>query len=129
MGVKAVIIIALGAPPIAVLLFEIILNGMAMFNHSNIKLLKGADRILRLLLVTPDFHRVHHSVNNEEMNSNFGFNISIWDRMFGSYRQQPHLGHEKMEIGLAKGLSPTLTNRLSGMLMLPFRKIKPSSTL
>ena len=96
---KAAIVVALGAPPVAVLVFEIVLNGAAMFNHANIKLPLAFDRLLRLAIVTPDMHRVHHSVIRAETHSNYGFNLSIWDRLFGTYVAQPASGHDRMEIG------------------------------
>jgi sterol desaturase/sphingolipid hydroxylase (fatty acid hydroxylase superfamily) len=100
MILKITIIVALGPPVISVLAFEIILNGVAMFNHGNIKLPPSVDRFLRFCLVTPDMHRVHHSVIIRETNSNYGFNLSIWDRLFGTYLAQPSKGHEDMIIGL-----------------------------
>ncbi|MCS6781075.1 MAG: sterol desaturase family protein [Geminicoccaceae bacterium] len=100
MVLKLGTVAALGAPPAAVLLFEVILNGMAMFNHSNVKLPDPVDRVLRLVVVTPDMHRVHHSIRPVETNSNYGFNLSLWDRLFGTYRAQPALGHEGMTIGI-----------------------------
>ena len=102
MILKITVIVALGPPVIAVLAFEIILNGMAMFNHGNIKLPQSLDRILRFFLVTPDMHRVHHSIIIRETNSNYGFNLSIWDRLFGTYWAQPSKGHEGMIIGLSQ---------------------------
>lgn len=118
---KALIIIALGIPAIAVLLFEIVLNGMAMFNHSNIDLPRPLDRILRPVVVTPDMHRVHHSVIPRETDSNYGFNFSFWDRMFSTYNDQPKAGHEAMQIGLKEYRGET-SSRLVWMLTLPFRK-------
>jgi len=100
MILKITIIVALGPPVAAVLTFEILLNAMAMFNHGNIKLPPPSDRFLRLLVVTPDMHRVHHSVVIRETNSNYGFNLSIWDRWFGTYLAQPSKGHRDMIIGL-----------------------------
>ena len=97
--IKNIAIIFLGAPVIAVITFEILLNGMALFNHANIALPRPLDRILRILFVTPDMHRVHHSTRVKEMHSNFGFNLSIWDRIFSSYVAQPADGHQKMSIG------------------------------
>ena len=97
---KAAVIIALGAPPVAVLVFEIVLNGAAMFNHANMRLPAWLDRALRLVIVTPDMHRVHHSTDRRETDSNYGFNLSIWDRMFKTYIPQPELGHDGMSIGL-----------------------------
>jgi sterol desaturase/sphingolipid hydroxylase (fatty acid hydroxylase superfamily) len=101
MVIKMAAVILLGAPAWAVVAFEVILNGTAMFNHSNVLLPLGADRIVRRLIVTPDMHRVHHSVIIREMNSNYGFNFSVWDRWFGTYNDQPVKGHEGMKIGLA----------------------------
>lgn len=100
MAIKLAAVAALGAPPVAVLLFEVILNGMAMFNHANVKLPERVDRALRLVLVTPDMHRVHHSIVPAETNSNYGFNLSWWDRLLGTYRPQPVAGHEGMTIGI-----------------------------
>ena len=93
MGLKLGIVAALGPPAIAVLVFEILLNGTSMFNHSNVRLPLGLDRILRLFVVTPDMHRVHHSIHPHETNSNFGFNLPWWDRLLGTYRAQPREGH------------------------------------
>ena len=102
MILKLTIIVALGPPVMAVLVFEIVLNGMAMFNHGNIRLSPSLDRMLRLFIVTPDMHRVHHSVIIRETNSNYGFNMSIWDRLFGTYLAQPSKGHQDMTIGLSQ---------------------------
>jgi len=107
MFIKMAVVILLGAPPWSVLAFEVILNGTAMFNHSNYALPLGIDRVLRALVVTPDMHRVHHSVVIREMNSNYGFNLSVWDRLFGSYRDQPARGHREMTIGLANFRDPS----------------------
>ncbi len=120
MLIKFVAVIALGAPALAVVLFEVILNGMAMFNHGNIRLPKALDSVLRLLFVTPDVHRVHHSILKHETNSNYGFNLSIWDRIFGSYHAQPDLGHDKMTIGLEQYQGDTPTASIVWMLKLPF---------
>ena len=100
MGIKFMVIAALGPSAAAVLVFEALLNGMAMFNHANAKIPLGVDAILRKIVVTPDMHRVHHSILSNETNSNFGFNLSIWDRLFGTYRAQPAAGHEAMTIGI-----------------------------
>ncbi len=100
MVLKIGVVYLLGPSALAVILFEILLNGTAMFNHANIRLPLGLDRALRTVLVTPDMHRVHHSVNREEHDSNYGFALSIWDRMFGTYIAQPKDGHEAMDIGL-----------------------------
>jgi sterol desaturase/sphingolipid hydroxylase (fatty acid hydroxylase superfamily) len=100
MLIKLMLVVALGAPAVAVLLFEVLLNATSMFNHANLKLPLGLDAALRHILVTPDMHRVHHSVDPKETHSNFGFNLSIWDRLMGTYRAQPEAGHEGMQIGL-----------------------------
>lgn len=117
---KAAIVVALGVPVVAVLLFEIVLNGTAMFNHSNARLPLGLDRVLRLFIVTPDMHRVHHSSIPEETDTNYGFNFPFWDRMFGTYLSQPRLGHKEMEIGLTNWRGRE-TAGLGWTLMLPFR--------
>ena len=102
MGIKLSVVVLIGAPPLAVLLFEVLLNATSMFNHGNIRLPLRIDRKLRLLVVTPDMHRVHHSVTIRETNSNFGFNLPWWDRLLGTYRDQPAAGHDGMVIGLAQ---------------------------
>ena len=106
MVIKFASIVALGAPAVAVILFEVILNGTSMFNHSNVKIPPGLDRVLRLFLVTPDMHRVHHSINSDEANCNFGFNLPWWDRLMETYRDQPRDGHEGMTIGLDRFRNP-----------------------
>jgi sterol desaturase/sphingolipid hydroxylase (fatty acid hydroxylase superfamily) len=118
--IKSLVVLLLGAPVLAVLLFEIILNGMAMFNHANLKLPAGVDAKLRLVLVTPDMHRVHHSVDGTEHNRNFGFNLSCWDRWFGSYQAQPEAGHQQMILGLNE-TNDQQTGSLLWMLKQPFR--------
>jgi sterol desaturase/sphingolipid hydroxylase (fatty acid hydroxylase superfamily) len=100
MGIKLAVVAALGPPAVAVLVFEVLLNATAMFNHSNIAIPPAADRLLRLIVVTPDMHRVHHSIHPSETNSNFGFNMPWWDRLLGTYRAQPREGHEAMTIGI-----------------------------
>jgi sterol desaturase/sphingolipid hydroxylase (fatty acid hydroxylase superfamily) len=110
----------IGPPVIAVFLFEVILNATSMFNHSNVSIPLLVDRILRWLVVTPDMHRVHHSIENDETNSNFGFNLPWWDRLFGTYRDQPRNGHAAMTIGIHGFREPRICARLSGMLMIPF---------
>ncbi|NQU64521.1 MAG: sterol desaturase family protein, partial [SAR324 cluster bacterium] len=100
MLIKLSTIALLGPLPVAVLIFEVLLNGTAMFNHGNIKLSEKVDRIIRWVIVTPDMHRVHHSVIPSETNSNFGFNVPWWDRLFRTYRDQPRAGHTGMTIGL-----------------------------
>lgn len=121
MLIKFATILLLGPPVIAVILFEIILNATAMFNHSNIGLPAGLDRALRWFLVTPDMHRVHHSVEDDEANSNFGFSLTWWDRIFGTYRDQPRGGHQGMTIGIHKYRDTRDVSWLTGMLTLPFR--------
>lgn len=100
MGIKLAVVAALGPPAVAVLVFEVLLNGTAMFNHSNIRIPRSVDRVLRWFVVTPDMHRVHHSIYPVETNSNFGFNLPWWDRLLGTYRAQPRDGHESMTIGI-----------------------------
>lgn len=119
MLIKISAIAVFGPPVLAVLIFEVLLNGTAMFNHSNFRLPPGLDRYLRLLVVTPDMHRVHHSVTIRETNSNFGFNFPWWDRFFGTYRDQPAAGHEGMTIGLAQFRDPKRLT-LPWMIALPF---------
>lgn len=101
LGVKIATIMALGVPPVAVFAFEVLLNATSLFSHSNVRLSPRADCVLRLVLVTPDMHRVHHSVVRAEHNSNFGFNLPWWDRLFGTYRREPAAGHDGMTIGLS----------------------------
>ncbi|MDJ0778532.1 MAG: sterol desaturase family protein [Gammaproteobacteria bacterium] len=117
---KWAVILLLGPATLAVLVFELLLNGMAMFNHANVALPARLDRALRRLLVTPDMHRVHHSIRRAESDSNFGFNLSLWDRWFGSYTDQPAHGHRGMTIGLAGLRDAHQVDRLPGMLKLPF---------
>ena len=120
MLIKFATILLLGPPIIAVIIFEVILNATAMFNHGNISLPKTFDKYLRLFLVTPDMHRVHHSVEDDEANSNFGFSLPWWDRLFGTYRDQPRAGHKGMTIGIHKYRDVKQVSWLPGMLMLPF---------
>ena len=119
MLIKFVTIIAVGPPVVAVILFEVVLNAASMFTHSNIKLPGAVDHILRFLIVTPDMHRVHHSMKENETNSNFGFFISGWDRIFGTYRKEPELGHEKMQIGLRQ-FSEAKWQNFRWLILLPF---------
>ena len=100
MLIKFAVILVLGPPAVAVLVFEVLLNATAMFNHGNVRMAAGVDRVLRWLVVTPDMHRVHHSVDPRETNSNFGFNLPWWDRLFGTYRAHPQAGHAGMTIGI-----------------------------
>ena len=106
MGIKLAVVAALGPPAVAVLLFEVILNATALFNHANIDLPRPVDRVLRLIVVTPDMHRVHHSVDPRETNSNYGFNLPWWDRLLGTYIAPPAKGHEGMEIGIEQFRTP-----------------------
>ena len=120
MLIKIAVVYALGPTAIAVIIFEIMLNGTAMFNHANMRLPAKVDRLVRIVLVTPDMHRVHHSVHRQEHDSNYGFALSIWDRMFNTYIAQPKAGHDKMEIGLAwRDERPA---KLGWNLWLPFQK-------
>lgn len=120
MVIKIAVVIAFGIPVIAVLAFEVVLNATSMFNHANVSMPPVLDRVLRLVVVTPDMHRVHHSILRRETDSNFGFNLPWWDRLFGTYRAAPEAGHEKMTIGL-----PIFRNvrelRIDRLLSLPFR--------
>ena len=120
MMIKIVAVLLLGASAVAVILFEIILNGMALFNHGNFHLPKGLEGPVRALLVTPDMHRIHHSVLPQEHHRNFGFNLSLWDRLFKTYAHEASAGQDGMIIGLAPHQSPE-TRGLGFMLMLPFR--------
>lgn len=120
MLIKLATIIVLGPPVVGVVIFEVLLNATAMFNHGNMRLPENIDRILRLFVVTPDMHRVHHSVIPEETNSNFGFNLPWWDRIFGTYCAQPQDGHEGMTIGIHNFNEPKQICQLPGMLALPF---------
>ena len=120
MLIKFAVIAVLGAPVVAVMIFEVLLNASSMFNHSNVRLPAGVDRRVRALIVTPDMHRVHHSVEIDETNSNFGFNLSLWDRVFGTYRAQPAAGHEGMTIGIHTFRDRAQCARLMGMLRIPF---------
>jgi len=121
MLLKMAVVAALGAPPAAVVLFEILLNASSLFNHANLALPPAVDRLLRLVIVTPDMHRVHHSVHPDEHHRNFGFALSIWDRLFGTYRPQPRAGHERMTLGLRIFREPT-EQRLDRLLTQPFRR-------
>jgi sterol desaturase/sphingolipid hydroxylase (fatty acid hydroxylase superfamily) len=120
MLIKLAAVVVLGAPPVAVVIFEVILNATAMFNHGNLRLPLAVDRVLRLFVVTPDMHRVHHSVVAAETNSNFGFNLPWWDRLLGTYRAQPAAGHEAMTIGI-EDFREAGDLRLDRMLTQPFR--------
>lgn len=119
-GIKLGAVVVLGPAAVAVLLFEVLLNASSMFNHGNVRLPGRLDRLLRWVLVTPDMHRVHHSVRYEESSSNFGFNLPWWDRLFGTYRAAPRDGHEGMTIGV-NAFRSARELRLAAMLVQPFR--------
>ena len=121
MLIKFATILLLGPAVIAVIIFEIMLNATAMFNHGNIGLPKTVDKVMRWFLVTPDMHRVHHSVEDDETNSNFGFSLTWWDRLFGTYREQPRGGQTGMKIGIRKFNDPKQVSWLPGLLALPFK--------
>jgi sterol desaturase/sphingolipid hydroxylase (fatty acid hydroxylase superfamily) len=120
MMIKLAVVAALGTPAVAVLIFEVLLNATSMFSHSNVRIPLGLDRVLRWFVVTPDMHRVHHSILSRETNSNFGFNVPWWDRLFGTYRPQPAAGHETMTIGIEQFRDPRELG-LDRMLLQPFR--------
>lgn len=120
---KCGFILLLGPLPIAVFLFEVVLNGSAMFNHANVRLPLWFDKLLRLIIVTPDFHRVHHSTIRKETDSNYGFFLSIWDRIFKTYIAQPKLGHDDMIIGLDEYQTSSPAS-LNWSLSTPFKKEK-----
>jgi sterol desaturase/sphingolipid hydroxylase (fatty acid hydroxylase superfamily) len=122
MGLKFVAIALLGPSPFSVLIFEILLNATAMFNHSNVSLPPRLDTLFRLFVVTPDMHRVHHSVLPEETNSNYGFNLPWWDYLFGTYRALPAMGDQRMTIGLQEYQKTMRVEQLPWMLLLPFEK-------
>lgn len=121
MLIKFAAIAALGVTPAAVVLFEVLLNATSMFNHANARIPRAIEPVLRWLIVTPDMHRVHHSIERDETDSNFGFNLPLWDRLFGTYRAQPRAGHPAMTIGIPDFRDPGQCSRLPGMLALPFR--------
>jgi len=120
MLIKFTVVAALGAPALAVLIFEVLLNATSMFNHGNVRIPTGLDRVLRGIVVTPDMHRVHHSILSRETNSNFGFNLPWWDRLFGTYRAQPAAGHDSMTIGIEQ-FRDRRELGLDRMLLQPFR--------
>jgi len=124
MLIKLAAVLVLGAAPIAVLIFEVMLNATSMFNHGNVRLPTQLDRVLRLFVVTPDMHRVHHSIDRRETHSNFGFNVAWWDRLFGTYRAQPALGHGRMTLGIDRFREPREL-WLDRMLWQPLRRDVP----
>ncbi len=120
MGVKCVAVFLLGASPESVLAFEVILNCCAVFNHSNVAIPEGIDRLLRFLVVTPDMHRIHHSIHRDETESNYGFNIPLWDRLFQTYRRSPREHHTDMRLGVPSHSDSGDTMLLKSMLVMPF---------
>ena len=126
MLIKIAVVLVAGIPPLAVLVFEIVLNATSMFNHANVSLAPWLDRVIRWLVVTPDMHRVHHSILRDETDSNFGFNLPWWDYIFGTYRAEPRAGHVDATLGLPifRDIRET---RLDNLLTQPFRE--PESTL
>jgi sterol desaturase/sphingolipid hydroxylase (fatty acid hydroxylase superfamily) len=119
LGIKLAVVVALGAPPLAVLVFEVLLNATSLFNHGNLNIPRSLDKVLRWIVVTPDMHRVHHSWHPDETNSNFGFNLPWWDRLLGTYKAQPRDGHKGMTIGIDLFREPAW-ERLDRMLIQPF---------
>ena len=125
--IKLSVVSVLGPPVLSVLIFEVLLNGLALFNHGNVRIPLPLDRVLRWIIVTPDMHRVHHSVENVEHNTNFGFNLSCWDRLMGTYRAQPAKGHQEMIIGL-KSFRDRTWQTLPRILAMPFFKSAASGS-
>jgi sterol desaturase/sphingolipid hydroxylase (fatty acid hydroxylase superfamily) len=121
--IKFAVVAALGAPPEAVLVFAILLNATSMFNHGNVRIPPAVDRWLRWAIVTPDMHRIHHSVERDECDSNFGFNLPWWDRIFGTYRARPRAGHREMRIGV-QGLQQNDPGGMLRLLGMPFSKAR-----
>ena len=119
MGIKMMVVFFVGISALGVLIFEVLLNATSLFNHGNVRLAASIDRVLRLIVVTPEMHRVHHSVIIRETNCNFGFNLPWWDRLFGTYKAQPAAGHESMTIGLSQFRDPKRLT-LPWLLILPF---------
>lgn len=125
MAIKFGVIIAVGAPAVSVLVFEVLLNGTSLFNHSNIRVHRWLEPLLRWMVVTPDMHRIHHSIIDTETNSNFGFNFPLWDRLFRTYRAEPAEGHQRMTLGLREFRDPEEL-RFLRLLAQPFRKSIPA---
>ena len=124
MVIKFAVVSGLGPPALALIVFEILLNATSMFNHGNVQVPPAVDRVLRWFIVTPDMHRVHHSITKHETDSNFGFNLPCWDRLFGTYRNQPAAGHLKMTIGLPIFRADS-ENRIDRLISQPFRNAHP----
>ncbi|MFK7966423.1 MAG: sterol desaturase family protein [Burkholderiaceae bacterium] len=121
MLIKFAAVVTLGAPVVAVVIFEVLLNATSMFNHGNIRIPLPINQVLGWFIVTPDMHRIHHSVEPDETNSNFGFSLPWWDRLFGTYRAQPRVGHDAIVIGIRGHTDPREVARLDGMLLMPFK--------
>ena len=121
LGLKSGAVVLLGAPVGAVILFEILLNATSMFNHANLRLPAPVDRVVRLLIVTPDMHRVHHSIDRHEADSNYGFNVPWWDRLFGTYNPEPQHPHETMTLGVSQ-FREAREQRIDRLLLQPFRR-------
>lgn len=128
MAIKGLVICLIGPPMIAIMIFEVLLNASSLFTHANIRLPARLDQLLRVAIVTPDMHRIHHSIEPVETNSNFGFNISIWDRLFGTYRREAHLDQASMPVGIDQLRDPARVLTLRGMLTLPFQRTIPRSS-
>ena len=128
MVIKIAVVAMIGASPTAVLTFEVLLNGMAMFNHANVRMPHVLERILRWVMVTPDMHRIHHSIIPRETNRNFGFNLPWWDRLFGTYLANPAHGHEQMTLGLRQFRNPACL-KLRNILKLPFRQAAGNNSM
>lgn len=120
-GIKAAVVLALGAPALAVILFEIILNACSLFNHGNVELPRPMEKVVRKVLITQELHRIHHSVEKEETNSNYGFSVSWWDHLFGSFTANPKAGSNKIDIGLKEYRDSKVTTKLWGLLSIPFK--------
>ena len=125
MSIKLVLVLLLGAPALAILVAEILLNATSMFNHSNIKLSEKLDRRLRNVIVTPDMLRIHHSTDEQELGCNFGFNFSCWDKLFGTYLEAPKQSQAEMSLGI-EGINGSDATRIDGLLLQPFRRINHS---
>jgi sterol desaturase/sphingolipid hydroxylase (fatty acid hydroxylase superfamily) len=120
--IKLAAVLIIGPSAVAVVTFEILLNATSMFNHSNVYLPGWIDQVLRYVIVTPDMHRVHHSIDKQETNSNFGFSLSWWDLLLGTYQSQPNSGHTAMTLGLVEWRNERDVTRLDRMLLIPFRE-------
>lgn len=129
MFIKYALVVTVGPPLLAIFLFEIILNACSMFNHSNVKIPNFIDKSLRWIIVTPDMHRIHHSTENKEINSNFGFNLTWWDRLLGTYVAEPQLGQKNMNIGLKYVQNESEATYILNLLKMPFTKTEKNSTL